>query len=118
MLEIINQIRSKPKSIIEDYDIMLNKNNKENLIFIENDETHENVVFNDITQDINETVNFLKNVKPVMNKFNLNEELVVDTKFNKNSELSFEKKITKIITNQKKRNNKKISKSPIFCKFY
>jgi hypothetical protein len=117
MLEIINQIRNKPKSIIEDYDLMLNKNNKENLIFIENDETHENVVFNDITQDINETVNFLKNVKPVMNKFNLNEELVVDTKFNKNSELSFEKKITKIITNQKKEIIRKYPKVQFFVKF-
>ena len=117
MLEIINQIRNKPKSIIEDYDLMLNKNNKENLIFIENDETHENVVFNDITQDINETVNFLKNVKPVMNKFNLNEELVVDTKFNKNSELSFEKKITKIITNQKKEIIRKYPKVQFFVNF-
>ena len=82
MLEVINQIRNKPISIIEDYDKILNKNNKENLIFLENDDTHENVVFNDVTQDINETVNFLRSVKPVTNKFNLNEELVIDTKQN------------------------------------
>ena len=117
MLEIINQIRNKPISIIEDYDKILNKNNKENLIFLENDETHENVVFNDVAQDINETVNFLKNVKPVMNKFNLNEELVIDTKSNKNSELPFEKGIAKLIMNQKKEIIKKYPKVQFFVNF-
>ena len=117
MLEIINQIRNNPMSIIEDYNKMLNKNNKENLIFVENDETHENVVFNDVTQDINETVNFLKNVKPVMNKFNLNEELAMDIKMNKNSELPLEKRITKIIMNQKKEIIKKYPKVQFFVNF-
>ena len=104
-------------SIIEDYNKMLNKNNKENLIFVENDETHENVVFNDVTQDINETVTFLKNVKPVMNKFNLNEELAMDIKMNKNSELPLEKRITKIIMNQKKEIIKKYPKVQFFVNF-
>ena len=117
MLEIINQIRNNPMSIIEDYNKMLNKNNKENLIFVENDETHENVVFNDVTQDINETVTFLKNVKPVMNKFNLNEELAMDIKMNKNSELPLEKRITKIIMNQKKEIIKKYPKVQFFVNF-
>ena len=117
MLEVINQIRNKPKSIIEDYDKILNKNNKENLIFLENDETHENVVFNDVTQDINETVNFLRSVKPVMHKFNLNEELVIDTKNNKNTELPFEKRITKLIMNQKKEIIKKYPKVQFFVNF-
>ena len=117
MLEIINQIRNNPISIIEDYNKMLNKNNKENLIFVENDETHENVVFNDVTQDINETVTFLKNVKPVMNKFNLNEELAMDIKMNKNSELPLEKRITKIIMNQKKEIIKKYPKIQFFVNF-
>ena len=117
MLEVINQIRNKPKSIIEDYDKILNKNNKENLIFLENDDTHENVVFNDVTQDINETVNFLRNVKPVTNKFNLNEELVIDTKNNKNTELPFEKRITKLIMNQKKEIIKKYPKVQFFVNF-
>ena len=117
MLEIINQIRNNPLSIIEDYNKMMNKNNKENLIFVENDETHENVVFNDVTQDINETVTFLKNVKPVMNKFNLNEELAIDIKMNKNSELPLEKRITKIIMNQKKEIIKKYPKVQFFVNF-
>ena len=117
MLEVINQIRNKPKSIIEDYDKILNKNNKENLIFLENDETHENVVFNDVIQDINETVNFLRSVKPVTNKFNLNEELVIDTKNNKNTELPFEKRITKLIMNQKKEIIKKYPKVQFFVNF-
>ena len=117
MLEVINQIRNKPKSIIEDYDKILNKNNKENLIFLENDGTHENVVFNDVTQDINETVNFLRSVKPVTNKFNLNEELVIDTKNNKNTELPFEKRITKLIMNQKKEIIKKYPKVQFFVNF-
>ena len=117
MLEVINQIRNKPKSIIEDYDKILNKNNKENLIFLENDDTHENVVFNDVTQDINETVNFLRSVKPVTNKFNLNEELVIDTKNNKNTELPFEKRITKLIMNQKKEIIKKYPKVQFFVNF-
>ena len=117
MLEVINQIRNKPISIIEDYDKILNKNNKENLIFLENDDTHENVVFNDVTQDINETVNFLRSVKPVTNKFNLNEELVIDTKNNKNTELPFEKRITKLIMNQKKEIIKKYPKVQFFVNF-
>ena len=117
MLEVINQIRNKPKSIIEDYDKILNKNNKENLIFLENDDTHENVVFNDVTQDINETVNFLRSVKPVMHKFNLNEELIIDTKNNKNTELPFEKRITKLIMNQKKEIIKKYPKVQFFVNF-
>ena len=117
MLEVINQIRNKPKSIIEDYDKILNKNNKENLIFLENDDTHENVVFNDVTQDINETVNFLRSVKPVTNKFNLNEELIIDTKNNKNTELPFEKRITKLIMNQKKEIIKKYPKVQFFVNF-
>ena len=117
MLEVINQIRNKPKSIIEDYDKILNKNNKENLIFLENDETHENVVFNDVTQDINETVNFLRSVKPVTNKFNINEELLIDTKNNKNTELPFEKRITKLIMNQKKEIIKKYPKVQFFVNF-
>ena len=117
MLEVINQIRNKPKSIIEDYDKILNKNNKENLIFLENDDTHENVVFNDVTQDINETVNFLRSVKPVTNKFNINEELIIDTKNNKNTELPFEKRITKLIMNQKKEIIKKYPKVQFFVNF-
>ena len=117
MLEVINQIRNKPKSIIEDYDKILNKNNKENLIFLENDDTHENVVFNDVTQDINETVNFLRSVKPVTNKFNINEELLIDTKNNKNTELPFEKRITKLIMNQKKEIIKKYPKVQFFVNF-
>ena len=117
MLEVINQIRNKPKSIIEDYDKILNKNNKENLIFLENDETHENVVFNDVTQDINETINFLRSVKPVTNKFNINEELIIDTKNNKNTELPFEKRITKLIMNQKKEIIKKYPKVQFFVNF-
>ena len=117
MLEVINQIRNKPISIIEDYDKILNKNNKENLIFLENDDTHENVVFNDVTQDINETVNFLRSVKPVTNKFNLNEELIIDTKNNKNTELPFEKRITKLIMNQKKEIIKKYPKVQFFVNF-
>ena len=117
MMDIINQIRNQPLSIIEEYHKMLNKNNKENLIYMENDETHENVVFNDVTKDINETVNFLKNVKPVMNKFNLNEELVLDIKSNKNSEVPLEKRITKIIMNQKKEIIKKYPKVQFFVNF-
>ena len=117
MMDVINQIRNQPLSIIEEYNKMLNKKNKENLIYMENDETHENVVFNDVTQDINETVNFLKNVKPVMNKFNLNEELVLDIKSNKNSEVPLEKRITKIIMNQKKEIIKKYPKVQFFVNF-
>ena len=117
MMDVINQIRNQPLSIIEEYNKMLNKKNKENLIYMENNETHENVVFNDVTQDINETVNFLKNVNPVMNKFKLNEELVLDIKSNKNSEVPLEKRITKIIMNQKKEIIKKYPKVQFFVNF-
>jgi len=117
MMEIINKIRNEPKSIIEDLNILLNKNNEENKILVENDETHENIVFNDIIQDINETIKFLEKTKPIINKFNLNEELLIDIKSQKYSELPLEKKITKIIVDKKKDIIRKYPKVQFFINF-
>jgi len=117
MLEVINKIRKEPKSMIEDLEKILHKNNEQNKIYIENDETHENIVFNDITQDINETIDFLKKVKPISNKFNLNEELILDLKHCKNSELPLEKKVTKILIDKKKDMVKKFPKIQFFINF-
>ena len=117
MMEIINKIRNEPKSIIEDLNILLNKNNEENKILVENDETHENIVFNDIIQDINETIKFLEKTKPIINKFNLNEELLIDIKSQKYSELPLEKKITKIIVDKKREIIKKYPRVQFFVNF-
>ena len=117
MMEVINKIRNEPKSIIEDLNILLNKNNQENKILVENDETHENIVFNDIIQDINETIKFLEKTKPVNIKFNLNEELSMDIKSQKYSELPLEKKITKIIMDKKRDIIKSFPKVQFFINF-
>ena len=117
MLEVINKIRNEPKSMIKDLEIILQKNNEQNKIYIENDETHENIVFNDITQNINETINFLKKAKPMSNKFNLNEELVLEIKHCKNSELSLEKRISKILIDKKRDMVKKFPKIQFFINF-
>ena len=117
MLEIINKIRNEPKSIIEDLNMLINKNNEENKILVENDETHENIVFNDIIQDINETILFLEKINPINTKFNLNEELLMDIKAQKYSELTLEKKITKIIVDKKREILKKYPKVQFFVNF-
>ena len=117
MMEVINKIRNEPQSIIEDLNLLLNKNNQENKILVENDETHENIVFNDIIQDINETIKFLEKTKPINIKFNLNEELSIDIKSQKYSELPFEKKITKIIVDKKRDIIKSFPKVQFFINF-
>ena len=117
MMEIINKIRNNPKSIIEDLNMLLNKNSEDNKILVENDETHENIVFNDIIQDINETIDFLKKAKSVTNKFNLDEELIIDIKSHKYSELPLEKKITKIIVDKKREIIKKYPRVQFFVNF-
>ena len=117
MMGIINKIRNEPKSIIEDLNMLLNKNNEENKISVENDETHENIVFNDIIQDINETIKFLEKTKRVNIKFNINEELIIDIKPQEYSELPLEKKITNIIVDKKKEIIKKYPKVQFFVNF-
>ena len=117
MMEMINKIRNEPKSIIQDLNMLLNKNNEENKILVENDETHENIVFNDIIQDINETIKFLETVNPITIKFNLNEELLMDIKSQKYSEYTLEKKITKIIVDKKREIMKKYPKVQFFVNF-
>ena len=117
MMEVINKIRNEPQSIIEDLNSLLNKNNQENKILVENDETHENIVFNDIIQDINETIKFLEKTKPINIKFNLNEELSIDIKSQKYSELPLEKKITKIIVDKKRDIIKSFPKVQFFINF-
>ena len=117
MMEMINKVRNEPKSIIQDLNMLLNKNNEENKILVENDETHENIVFNDIIQDINETIKFLETVNPITIKFNLNEELLMDIKSQKYSEYTLEKKITKIIVDKKREIMKKYPKVQFFVNF-
>ena len=119
MLDVINKLRKEPKSFIKDLDNLINKNNEENKILIENDETHENIVFNDINKEINETKNFLKKIRAINNiKFNLNQELFIDiNKTYKNSDMSLEQKITKIIVDKKKEIVKKYPKIQFFVNF-
>lgn len=117
MMEIINKIRNDPKSIIEDLELLLKKNNKEKKILIENDETHENIIFNDVEQDINETINFLKKIKHVTNTFSINDELAIDLNLHKISEIPLEKKITKIIIDKKREIVRKHPKVQFFVNF-
>ena len=118
MLDIINGLRNEPKNFIQDLDILFNKNNEENKILIENDETHENIIFNDINQEINETKNFLKKAKKLNTTFNLNQNLYFEiNKTFKNSDMSLEQKVTKIIVSKKKEFVKKYPKIQFFVNF-
>ena len=104
-LNYLNKIRNQPKAIIEDIDNLLKKEsiNREQNIQIENDETHENIIFEDQGNALRETKIFLNNIEPIKNKFNLNDDLLIDTsEFDKIIEPILIKKITKILIDKRK----------------
>ena len=105
-MNYLNKIRNQPKSIIEDIDNLLKKEsiNREQNILIENDETHENIIFEDEGNSLKETKIFLNNVDSIKTKFNLNDDLLIDTsEFDKIAEPILIKKITKILVDKRKK---------------
>ena len=116
----LNKIRQEPKSIINDIDNLLKKriNFAENKIQIESDETHENIIFDDGGEALIETKNFLNKAKSIDIKFNLNEELLIDVSdIEKYVDLTLDKKIEKILREQKQNIISKYPKCQFFINF-
>lgn len=106
MNDYLNKIRNQPFSIIDDINELLKEENidENQKIQIENEETHENIIFNDKGNAIRDTKNFLSKVKALKTKFHLNDDLLIDTtELEKNSELNLNKKITKILVEKRKK---------------
>ena len=106
MNDYLNKIRNDPFSVIDDINELLKEENidENQKIQIENEETHENIIFNDEGNAIRDTKNFLSKVKALKTKFHLNDDLLIDTtELEKNSELNLNKKITKILVEKRKR---------------
>ena len=104
IINYLNKIRTEPKNIINDIDILLNKGKKniDNKLEIENDETHENIILEDGGEAFIETKNFLNNINPIDSKLDLNEDLLIEiSETDKNMEPLY-KKIAKILENKKK----------------
>lgn len=101
----LNKIRTDPKSIINDIDILLSKreNSIDNKVQIESDETHENIILDDGGESLIETKDFLDKIKPIETEFNLNEEFLIDaSEMEKYVDLTLDKKIEKLLKNKKK----------------
>ena len=104
-LDYLNKIRNVPKSIIEDIDNILKDENMNQFqkFQIENEDTHENIIFEDEGNALKETKNFLYNIEPIETKFNLNDDLIIDnSEIDKNGEVNLIKKITKILVDKRK----------------
>ena len=104
-MDYLNKIRNEPKSIIEDIDNILKDENINQFqkFQIENEDTHENIIFEDEGIALKETKNFLYNIEPVEAKFNLNDDLIIDnSELDKNGEANLIKKITKILIDKRK----------------
>jgi len=122
MLNYLNKIRSGPNNIIHDIDELLKQKqyiNNNNKIQIESDKTHENIVFNDGGQALEETKLYLINVNPVNKRFNLNEDLSIDVPDPEKSELflPLDKRITKIIMEKRKNIKDKYPNCQFFINF-
>ena len=115
-MEYLNKIRAEPKSIIEDIDNLFKEdNNQEKKIQIENEETHEYIIFEENGNTLKETKLFLNNVNSIKDKFNLNDDLLMDTtELEKNDNIKINKKITKIVIDKR---NHIINKYP-HCQFF
>ena len=104
-MDYLNKIRNEPKSIIEDIDNILKDENINQFqkFQIENEDTHENIIFEDEGIALKETKNFLYNIEPIETKFNLNDDLIIDnSELDKNGETNLIKKITKILVDKRK----------------
>lgn len=80
MIDYLNQIRNDPNSILEDINNILKEENisQNKTIRVENEETHENIIFEDEGHSLNELKNYLNKVISIPDKLNLNDELSID----------------------------------------
>jgi hypothetical protein len=112
MVDYLNKIRSMPNNIIHDIDELLKQkqyinndiNDINDKIQIESEKTHENIVFNDGGQALEETKLFLISVNRVAKQFNINDDLLIDIPDPEKNDLlqPLDKRITKIIMEKKK----------------
>jgi hypothetical protein len=105
MINYLNQIRNDPNSILEDIDNILKEENisQNKTIRVENEETHENIIFEDEGHSLNELKNYLNKVISIPDKFNLNDDLSIDVSdLEKNDGQNLNKKITKILVDKRK----------------
>ena len=117
-LDYINKIRNEPKSIIKDIDNLLKIENKEEKILIEKEETHEYIIFEDNGNTLKEVKSFLNKVNSIKTKFNLNEDLSMDTsELEKNDNINTNKKITKILVDKRKHIINKYPNCQFFVNF-
>jgi hypothetical protein len=116
MNDYLNKIRNDPQSIIEDINNLLKeeKIDENQKIRMENEETHETIVFNDEGYALKETKNFLSKAKSVKEKFNLNDDLLIDVNELDKNETNFNKKIMKILVAKRK----KIIEAYPQCQFF
>jgi hypothetical protein len=105
MIDYLNQIRNDPNSILEDINNILKEENisQNKTIRVENEETHENIIFEDEGHSLNELKNYLNKVISIPDKFNLNDDLSIDVSdLEKNDGQNLNKKITKILVDKRK----------------
>ena len=109
MVDYLNKIRSEPNNIIHDIDELLKQkqyidNDINDKIQIESEKTHENIVFNDGGQALEETKLFLISVNRVAKQFNINDDLLIDIPDPEKNDLlmPLDKRITKIIMEKRK----------------
>lgn len=117
MNNYLNKVRNDPNSIIEDIDDLLNDDNifQNQKIKIENEDTHENIIFNDEGNALKELKIYLNKVDSIPNKFNINDDLSIDTsELEKYNDLTLNKKITKILLDKRK----SLIKDYPNCKFF
>ena len=92
-LSQVNKIRTEPNNIISDIDNLLekSKNNTNNKMQLESEETHENIILDDGGKALKETKDYLNAVIPLNLKFDLNDELLIDiSDSEKNMDLAIE----------------------------
>ena len=113
MLEYLNKIRNEPKSIIADIDNLL-KEEKNEKFQIENESTHENIIFEDRGNALKEAKIFLNNAISIQEKLVLNDDLSIDiTELDKKVD-NLNKTITKILVEKRK----KIIRNYPNCQFF
>ena len=113
MLEYLNKIRNEPKSIIADINNLL-KEEKNEKFQIENESTHENIIFEDRGNALKEAKIFLNNVISIQEKLVLNDDLSIDiTELDKKVD-NLNKTITKILVEKRK----KIIRNYPNCQFF
>ena len=117
MINYLNKIRNDPRSIIKDIENLLKENNinQDQKILIENDETHENIIFEDEGNALKEAKKFLNEAKAIDTMLYLNDDLIIDnSEFDKKQDNNLNNKITKILVDKRKN----LIKNYPNCKFF